>query len=963
MLLGILMLSWQIVVGQSADNIKNYVLFDISGSASELDSNMKRFLLLFEFLKINEQKNSDFEKSDIEFYFFGSDSVFLNNQRLKTFYNNELIKSISNLNPNLIQLKLKELINEVKNDSKAFNRLDNRTNLFFAYSDLLDVISDSNTPNQSQAIYIFTDGVLLPGDISRNKDNPDETVTDSLQKIIAYKLRKLIKDQNTTGTPTFLIQTSTTSANNYFSFTNSEYLGNDTQNLGLKNRFGFWINSAPSTQNNDLIISEFQSFFSKSRQTIIERSLKENETNLVQIIEGKLNHFGGIITPLNSQLTTANYYIEGSKGSGPNFEYFTDRIGSKKLFINTSVNISEGSFIESIFENYLNKKYILVDIEKAQSYAELNSTELCENVNNLDKELCSYLIKGIKHIYELNFESTIDNSQIDTISNWVNTLQSNNDLKNKIDSLYTEHLKSDNSNTSYKLFETFTVFESNNLLTPLSLSVEEMRKSESLEEAIILGLRDYIIKRTRQELFSIYYQDIHSDIFDKNSFLSDTLFYNFSSLIERTETQAPSILQVRRAIENDLDLLLENLVLTPQVKENEELLLVAFTTTLIEEFIKEKNILLAFNELSKLTEDSIYTNESVQQLTNSFKFISRLLKEYEEYDMHNYYENMSNNFQQIGIKLLAVSLADTLQLNTSIQLKNIYNNIFDFYEEFERVKNHIIKLSEEIQAIQPNQDFEEYQRYKRNAVIDMISDIISLLSQGITLYADLSNESDIVKKKAYTFERHINSILDIYFTLQDGYYVNALTMIYPLIPESLYSNPDSSDNKIESEKIFNLISFTSEVATAQNSTDIVNVLDRYALPLSSFRLKKKGDKPKFYVNSYSFFNISTRKDTSYTYPSISLPVGLEIAFPVWSNKRTNISFFAPILDLGNTINFDPDSNNDEILNFDRVLSPGLHIVGSFSKRYPVSFSTGYQLRPNRMVFNLGLDIPLFRLGN
>lgn len=966
-LLIIIILSPQILLGQSADNIKNFVLFDISGSAGDLDFHKNRYLLLSEFLRFIEQKDSDFNEKDIEFYFFGSDSVLIESTRLKNFYQ-KLNHSINLFKTEKIDSLLADLVNEVKGEN-SYQEINDRTNIFNAYRDVLNIIAKNTSSLQSNAIYIFTDGVLLPGDISIESGKLNPTADSKIAAKIKTNLNRIINDQNTNGIPTFLIQTSVNESNDYFSFINPQYNRSDSIVVTITSKHGFWLNSTINHNENGRALSDLRSFISKSRQLILSTYLEGSESDRIKTIDKSLKFYAEIINNIiNYHSLNSHIGLETDYSRGPN----SSLNFSQSEFSNTDTKIN----IKNSFLSFVDTEVFVEPLlQKLNGMPYTDSSISPETIcgtdsKDIELELCIYLAEGVLNMYFLHNNTNIGANKISDIANWLRKLETNeNNISPKLDSLYSEYLKENPIGSNQSSPQSISLIETNISLSPISPAIEEERKSNSLEEAIILGLRDYIIKKTRQEVFNYYYQDIHSDIFEINSFLSDTLFYNFSKLIGNIETQSPSILQIRRAIENDLDSFLENLTLSNQIKENEKLLLLSLTTSLIQEFINEQNILLAFNELSKFTTDDYLENDATKQLIDSIKFIIQLLEQYENYDMYDYYNNMTDNLQKTAIKLLAISLVDTLNIDNSLHLNRVYKNILGFYEELERVQEYIERLSKEIDKIDPVQDFEEYQRYKRNAVIDMISDITSLLSHGISLYADLnltdSNQINY-KKRAYELERQISTVTDIYFSLQDGHYINAMSLTLPLLPDSLFIDGLNTDSTsivtIPIDKIFKLISFSSEVATAQNAHDITNVLDRYALSPSSFKTKKEGTNSKWYLNSYSYINYSVLLEKKRSYPSISIPIGFEMAKPIGKDQTSSFSIFIPILDIGNTLKFD-SKNNDETLNFGRIFSPGIHFVNSFSSRYPISFSTGYHVNPNRVVFNVGIDIPLFRIGN
>ena len=104
--------------------------------------------------------------------------------------------------------------------------------------------------------------------------------------------------------------------------------------------------------------------------------------------------------------------------------------------------------------------------------------------------------------------------------------------------------------------------------------------------------------------------------------------------------------------------------------------------------------------------------------------------------------------------------------------------------------------------------------------------------------------------------------------------------------------------------------------------------------------------------------------------TLNAPVGIEHSRSVNSNKMS-FSFFMPIIDLGNIINYRIDeikgnsstSADDRTIKIENVISPGIYAILGLSKRYPFSTGLGYQMNPHRLNFMLAFDLPLFKISS
>ena len=175
-------------------------------------------------------------------------------------------------------------------------------------------------------------------------------------------------------------------------------------------------------------------------------------------------------------------------------------------------------------------------------------------------------------------------------------------------------------------------------------------------------------------------------------------------------------------------------------------------------------------------------------------------------------------------------------------------------------------------------------------------------------------------------------------------------------------------------RVKNLIAIAGEVSTAENAGDVKKILQKYTLPVASYRIKRT-EEWALMINAYTGGGLAWHRieddeeDISYE-PELTLfaPVGFESS---WRVRKNSLSLFLPIIDVGNIINYrineikdsdnDEDSDDDRLFKLENIISPGAFVVWGASKRFPFALQAGYQFNPRRFSLMVTFDLPLFRL--
>lgn len=209
------------------------------------------------------------------------------------------------------------------------------------------------------------------------------------------------------------------------------------------------------------------------------------------------------------------------------------------------------------------------------------------------------------------------------------------------------------------------------------------------------------------------------------------------------------------------------------------------------------------------------------------------------------------------------------------------------------------------------------------------------------------------------------------------------------IQRFIYSN-DSSQfgstylNKY-GEQLLKLTSFFGDVMATQDANALAQVIESYALPPTSYKLKQK---MKTSVDLNAYVGAFGGKLFTHKYASLSKQFTGGITAPIGITYKNNglfkhVNLHAQLLDLGNIVNHylvTPDSAYNKEVHFTEVFSPGLNLLYSIKNTPLVIFAGGkgiplksyYDETQNTKmntrvidawVFSLGLklDIPLLNL--
>ena len=185
------------------------------------------------------------------------------------------------------------------------------------------------------------------------------------------------------------------------------------------------------------------------------------------------------------------------------------------------------------------------------------------------------------------------------------------------------------------------------------------------------------------------------------------------------------------------------------------------------------------------------------------------------------------------------------------------------------------------------------------------------------------------------------------------------------------------------KQLTNLLSFFGDVITVKDEHQLAGIIDSYALPPTSYKLKRKQPSSidlNAYVGAFGGGLMSLKSTTIGSQPVYGITAPIGIAF-TWSRNGwyDNYGFTVDVVDLGNVVNHylvQPGKDYAKDVHFSEVFSLGTTFLMGI-KNSPFVISGGFRFQPyntgkdaNNKVFDAGIfhlgvkiDIPLIHLSS
>ena len=284
------------------------------------------------------------------------------------------------------------------------------------------------------------------------------------------------------------------------------------------------------------------------------------------------------------------------------------------------------------------------------------------------------------------------------------------------------------------------------------------------------------------------------------------------------------------------------------------------------------------------------------------------------------------------------------------------------------------------------------------AITDLSAMLSSLSAYQLTIKADKQINLQLTSALAAQLDTNINIVVDqirqidsVINTLPQPGSIPVGNVKTAVVTQIQYLAQNKSNLKLQltqlsfektniAEMLFNLpkvlsyIDLLASLCQAGNSGEVETILENYALPAGSSRVKKDAYF-NIAVNSYvGGFYRGSNPGTGFT-NSYGLTAPIGITFSRGFQKFGSASLFAGIVDVGSVVRYKLDTQGqyEQNINLAGLVSPSIQLVYGIGGYLPISIGGGWQwtspvtstsnsinLQSHFNIF-LAVDIPLFNL--
>lgn len=980
--LSIILLSVLIEVNQAfaqtSDIFKFYILYDKSGSVPIIDSNNNNLARMLDSLIQINSKNEIESKVVFDIIFFGKET----NSPEGVRYGFDDLWGNKN--------RTKKLVKDIK-DNIGSSTTNQYTHIHTALKSIRDSLISENPIKThsakdtiSSGIFIFTDGILRKGDFKPDSINfpTREAYIDTVMTLIVH-LNDILRK------PVYLIQSSPAKINDYYPL---NILSNQNKNFSnTKYALGdkyFWINSSISFENDSLksIRSDYKSFINKAIYDIlIQGNLNENKRDTIatalryQEIVNLLKTF----KKDTSTVSKNNWNILSTSSVVDSLKTLDSLLQQDKLSKNG---------IERIV---LILDFLTKNPEKLYSVVSELHTKYLLNKSPERKQIRDNF-RGI-YLQEANFAAPLTDVDRIKTQNKLNTFKQN--LAEGLAEYVVERAEQE---AIYAFFENVNEILFNKYPHIGQYLFPYLRRATS-ESANFVDLK-IIREAFYRDLKSIPENIIQHPYYSRSEGLIALAYFHlfYEALIKQgsLEFAAGELINHRISIPDYWN--------NSNAKRVEEA--IYFTSNLIK-FLSEHDLNKLYenvhgNELKELSillgsvaignkfeYDSIIVEKIVPLIGktyNNYRLIKGQINE-----LHELLKPTNATSDYDGLKKYRQEvITDILWRSADLLLSG-----FEIIDAIRVQQSTTINLKSSSDLIKASHDCLEAYFFIREdnyaqAVLLMMPHILRAIKPQ---YNQVLNKNEInkrnVKKKQSLYPKNERFAFDLYLVdqfkskIDSLYLINSISkedlddltkkikgiskdkyIVYlnnfftqkPAIDSILYALGDIVE---VNDYLTKLISVAGEVSTISTSEEAKNVIAKYTLPVASYKIKRNTHNTLM-LNAYagigSFYYFH---GTSRLRPGIFAPIGFEYSL---SNKKRlgTWSLFASIIDVGNIIDYrllGNDKESDNVINFEKIVSPGFFIIKSMHRKLPLSTGIGYQVNPNKVSVFIAFDLPLFSI--
>lgn len=440
---------------------------------------------------------------------------------------------------------------------------------------------------------------------------------------------------------------------------------------------------------------------------------------------------------------------------------------------------------------------------------------------------------------------------------------------------------------------------------------------------LIIGVAKYLGDRTKDEITSLFFEELGKYINSKEFKKYSPLFTNTINTIELLKNDLFNfkihLPALQQAFQNDIKGIPYNFIwMVPQINglttnQKEYFTFIISTSQRLLNGEPASNVLIEINEqlvkLSLIDENQEGTSNGIIKLAIDGRYKV-------DQNMFNNYLNKSPIINSQNIDLIS----------------SYYYSIFNSLSQIESPDN------------------------KREYYINVIN-----------ILKALPNQSDSYKDFVYYFENTILSFFDIRQNNFHQAIINILNVIK-------YKDTDLIKNKAELNKLVKYLNFISTIASAEKPEEITNILKNTTMPVGSYRIKRNTGSYAI-INGYTGGKISFEKNLDQTKNSntsygLSAPIGLSFGI------IKNLGGFVSLIDVGQYLSVSSDNNLETFpeVTLSNVFAPGAFLEFHIPKIF-LTVGGGYALGPWERIdkvtsesqryqgyqFNLKIDLPLYQI--
>lgn len=807
--------------------------------------------------------------------------------------------------------KSKLHLEEIAKSTKR-NKNEMSSDLKSALSAILDAIK-SNKATNSTGIFIFTDGTFQEGDLPiENSDN----ITSYKEKVdkLLLELKMLVGPDKV-----FIIQTSQGFAR--FEFANKITLPNNTTDSIAVSADYLWVDARGSVSS-PLYSEALERFIQQANATI------STNRNLPLASEQEV-----IIT-------------------------IQEIINTNKRINNTKIK----------------------DYKNSDSNSQQKANHQVTTIGDLKK------LTPLTNIIELTTKKTLTRQQIDSLKEWLKVLKYDGDNKSNksIDAL---PLNKEKEQALHSLYQNMVNRKSigvneNETVEPVKLSlayqkapatavselVTQAKGWENFEQNLILGMADYLIKRSKMELTYAFIEHMEEYVFSKDANI--TLILPATSHFIGKKDQSYDLLALKDVVKKDVVDLPNNILRhADKFVNNDNLYSFWVYMQLYNSLMNQGSLENSFTNLHNIlnyTSGDSPNNEIVRRIKNSATGKAMIMSiNLIHYLNKNNFSAIYNEFnsdkdlEEMSAMLFALSI-DTDNLIEVSNMSTIKKEVSKVYADYRAVVIQLANLKKLINAT-PTADFDGYRKYQKDMLMDILKQIASLLTSGaeIVRFVKLTTDKNTLKMDSsindhnrFLLVNSLNNGIDAWFNLKQENYTQAMfNLVEGLLPTG----------QNESNTTRTLLLVSGEIASAKSTEEISNAIARHTLPVASHKIKK-AEGTTFMIGAYAGISGSYYIQKNAVNRKLGSPIIAAIGPEISHGKdsKKSYSLMVTLLDLGNIIHYrfeGSDGPSDDI-SLARIFSPG--VLGSLSpwKKIPLAFTGSFMSNPMRLQVGVTLDMPL-----